>query len=114
MKISEYNPPTQATNNNSSASMEMFISKLSSTMEYWKSGSHNNTYEELILPIIEHRERRARSPAVSSASGMYSTHGEDLYKRTPLTSIPLMNANKGLLNTNKRAPRLSVRALTEL
>ena len=107
-----------------SQSTEMFISKLSSVMEGWKSGSTSHTYEELILPIMEHRERRARSPAVSSGSGMSSplglgqgvggSRGDDLYKRSGVSAVPLLTASKGLLNTNKRTPRLSVRALTEL
>ena len=94
---------------------EMFVVKLASTVNDWKSGSTPEQYEELIAPLLSNStERRLNSNVGGSNSNTAATTAKDhsFYRSEYVKPVNSRNPTQG----GQRAimPRLSICVLTEL
>jgi hypothetical protein len=92
---------------------EMFMVKLASTLNEWRSGSTPEQYEDLITPLVTTAAERRLNASVGAAAASGATTRDNSFYRSEYVK-PVNSRNPPQAGRRTLMPRLSICVLTEL
>jgi hypothetical protein len=92
---------------------EMFMVKLASTLNEWRSGSTPEQYEEMITPLVTTAAERRLNASVGATAASGATARDNSFYRSEYVK-PVNSRNPPQTGRRTVMPRLSICVLTEL